>query len=340
MEAPSQVILRNRARLGAGPVLLAGMPADGLAAALRADGLEVRASSPERGVCNALSGQGIATAFECVPRVREDALVILRLPREKERFAMVLHALAASMAADARLWVVGEKRAGINSAAGLLERRFAAVSRLDSARHCGLYEAATPRQGAPFRLDAYATTLDVDSGPARLTLCSLPGVFAHGRVDEGTALLLDTLADCPLAGDVLDFACGTGIVGLSLLQRHAGLRLALLDASALALEATRRSLELNGLEARVVPSDGLRELAGTFDWIVSNPPFHRGVDDDLDTAADFFRRAGTFLRADGKIVVVFNRHLPYERWARDRFHLVRRLSQNRSFTVIQASKPV
>jgi 16S rRNA (guanine1207-N2)-methyltransferase len=341
MEATSQVILRNRENMGEGPVLLVDAPADGMVSALHDAGLAVRASNQEFGAFKSLSAQGLATAFEAVPSANGDeALVVLRLPREKERLAMVLHALAASMNPDARLWVVGEKRAGINSATRLLETRFATVRKLDSARHCSLLEARTPRECAPFSLEDYATTLRVDARPGDLVLTSLPGVFAHGRLDEGTALLRDTLDTCAVAGDVLDFACGNGVLGIGLLVGHAAARLTLLDASALAIEAARRSLALNACSARVLASDGLGELDGAFDWIVSNPPFHRGVDNDLDIAADFFRGAGTFLKANGRIVVVFNRHLPYERWIRERFRVVDRLAQSREYTVIQASKPV
>ena len=72
-------------------------------------------------------------------------------------------------------------------------------------------------------------------------------------------------------------------------------------------------------------------------WIISNPPFHRGVDHDLDIAADFYRRAGTFLAENGRIRVVFNRHLPYTGWARQSFNRVDCLAQTREFTVIEAS---
>ena len=340
MEATSQVILRNRQQLDDGPLLLVDMPADGLASKLSDAGRAVRGSNQDRGVFRTLSANGIATSFEPVPRAeRDEKQVILRLPREKERFALVLHALAASMNANARLWVVGEKRSGINSAPRLLEQRFSSIEKLDTARHCCLFEASSPRKCTPFHLDDYATSLQVETGLGRLKLCSLPGVFAHRRVDEGTALLLDTLKDCAVEGDVLDFACGNGIVGISLAAAPSRPRLTLLDSSALALQATQRSLVLNACTARLLASNGLNEVDGAFDWIVSNPPFHRGVDNDLDIAADFFKRAGTFLKTDGKIGVVFNRHLPYERWARDRFRFVHRMAQSRDYTVIMASKP-
>jgi 16S rRNA (guanine1207-N2)-methyltransferase len=87
-----------------------------------------------------------------------------------------------------------------------------------------------------------------------------------------------------------------------------------------------------------VASNGLAELDGRFDWILSNPPFHRGIRDDLHIAAEFFRRAGTFLNEKGRILVVFNRHLPYEGWLRNQFKNVNRLADTREFTVIEANK--
>ena len=105
------------------------------------------------------------------------------------------------------------------------------------------------------------------------------------------------------------------------------------------MASARASLDLNGVEGALLASDGASELEGRFDWIISNPPFHRGVDHDLDIAADFYRRAGTFLAENGRIRVVFNRHLPYEAWLREAFGRVERLSADRSFTVMQASKP-
>jgi 16S rRNA (guanine1207-N2)-methyltransferase len=73
---------------------------------------------------------------------------------------------------------------------------------------------------------------------------------------------------------------------------------------------------------------------------VSNPPFHLGVRDDLDIAADFFRRAGTFLNEKGKILVVFNRHLPYTGWIKEYFDHMEFLAKNREFCVVQATKPI
>jgi 16S rRNA (guanine1207-N2)-methyltransferase len=282
--------------------------------------------------------------------------VILHLPREKDRLALLLHAVAAQMpavdaraaaGAGARLWLVGENRAGVRSAARHLQRYFARITALDKARHCGLFEACGPTPGAPFQLDDYACAWRARHAGREIHLRTLPGVFAHGRLDRGTALLLDVLERLQPRGRVLDFACGSGVIGLALQAAAADkLSLTLLDASALAIESCRRSLAASGMDPAAVtllPSDGLAELpaatVGQFDWIVSNPPFHRGVRSDLDVAAAFFRAAGTFLRETGKMVVVFNRHLPYPGWLQDVFGRVERLAESGEFAVLEASRP-
>jgi 16S rRNA (guanine1207-N2)-methyltransferase len=124
-----------------------------------------------------------------------------------------------------------------------------------------------------------------------------------------------------------------------LLAASASAELTLLDVSALALEASTQSLSLNGLDAALLPSDGLAQLTGHYDWIISNPPFHRGVESNLEIAARFFREAGTFLTENGRIVIVCNRHLPYASWLRNYFGQVEQLDANDEFMIIQAVKP-
>jgi 16S rRNA (guanine1207-N2)-methyltransferase len=357
VETTSQLILRNEARLPRGAVVLIDAPRDGLLRQLQSRERAVRVSTHDFGNFRWFRAGGAAAAYEAVPTLAGDEqTIILHLPREKERLKMLLHAVAAQMNpaplidadtdAGARLWLIGENRAGIKSAGRYLQRAFERVATLDKARHCGLLEAAGPVPGLPFNVDDYARDWSVNHGGHEIHLRTLPGVFAHGRLDRGTALLLEALQGLHPSGRVLDFACGSGIVGLALLAAaECDLRPTLLDNSALAIESAQRSLTASGLDAQAVtllPSDGLCELgAGArFDWIVSNPPFHRGVRNDLDVAAEFFRHAGSFLAEQGKMVVVFNRHLPYAPWLQSAFQAVERLAESGEFTVMRLGRPV
>lgn len=347
MEGTSEVILRNAERMGAAPLLLVNAPRDGLGLALQSRP-DLRWSSQDFGDCGWLRSGGQSVRFEPVPTpAGDEGLIVLHLPREKERLAMLLHALAGAPRDAAveplRLWLVGENRAGIRSAGTQLRRWFDRVVALDKARHCGLWEATQPLPADAFVLDSYLRNWEIGFAGRAIRLCSLPGVFAHGRLDAGTALLLRALERLQLRGPVLDFACGSGVVGVALKCRTDAVEPVLLDSSAPALESSRRSLQANGLDpdhdARLLPSDGLAEVQGRFDWIVSNPPFHRGVGNDLEVAAQFIRGAGAHLSKTGKMVVVFNRHLPYTRWLGDAFGTVERLDETGEYQVVLAAGP-
>jgi 16S rRNA (guanine1207-N2)-methyltransferase len=339
LEAISQVILRNEGRLAAGPVLLVNPPRDTLVRQLQREGRSVRCATQDFGDYRWLESAGAAVAYGAAPEPDgSERTIILRLPREKELLHMLLHATADRMNAAATLWLVGEKRAGIKSAPRQLKQYFQKVAALDNARHCGLLTAAGAAVERPFDLADYTLDWSASHAGNDLQLHSLPGVFAHGRLDRGTALLLAVLARLRPQGRILDFACGCGIVGTALLAADESSQLTFLDSSALAIESSRLTLTANGMRGEVLPSDGLTEVRGCYDWIVSNPPFHRGVASDLDTAAGFFQSAGTFLAENGKIVIVFNRHLPYLRWLHSSFDRVERLAENEEFIVIQASR--
>lgn len=340
MENVSQLILRNASRLAEGPLLLLNAPRDALTQALRSDRRPVRHHCQDFGHFRWQRALDAEAEFSTAPTLAGDeAGAILFLPREKERLAMLAHALATQLADDVPLWLVGENRAGIRSAGRHLGRFFRRVGPLDKARHCALIAATEPLREPPFRIDDYVTRWAIEFAGQQIELRSLPGVFAHGRLDRGTALLLEALQRQRLGGRVLDFACGSGAVGLAALTLCPTCDLTVLDSLAPALDSSRLSLAANQREAVQVASDGLSELTGRYDFILSNLPFHSGVRSDLDVAAEFFRRAGTFLAENGRIIVVFNRHLPYWRWLDQAFVQVERLAGNDEFTVLQASRP-
>ncbi|MDT8320983.1 MAG: methyltransferase [Xanthomonadales bacterium] len=337
MQGVSEIILRNVASLPAGDLLLVNPPRDLLFRHLQDSGHRVRVSTQDYGDFRWLEGSGAQAAFDRVAQaVPDSGAALLFLPREKSRLELLLHGLAASLPADAQLWVSGENRAGIKSCPRHLQRFFDTVEKRDSARHCTLFSAAQPLRVPRFDLDDYEASWTLDAGGRRLEIKSFPGVFAHGRLDPGSALLLQALEALKPAGRVLDLACSAGVIGLSLLAAGRTVELTLLDVYSLALEASRRSLAANGLQATVLASDGLRELSGRFDWIVSNPPFHRGVGADLDVAADFFAAAGTSLSQSGTMLIVCNRHLPYFRGLQEYFRQVEECAGNREFRVLAA----
>jgi 16S rRNA (guanine1207-N2)-methyltransferase len=88
------------------------------------------------------------------------------------------------------------------------------------------------------------------------------------------------------------------------------------DSSAAALQATRATLELNGVPecAQVLASDCASAVCRLrFDVVATNPPFHQGLGVEYDVAQQFVRDAARMLNEGGRMYLVANRFIRYER---------------------------
>jgi 16S rRNA (guanine1207-N2)-methyltransferase len=127
-------------------------------------------------------------------------------------------------------------------------------------------------------------------------------------MDSGTEALLEALRSYPLAGQqVLDFACGAGLVGAFLSALQPQVRVELLDVDALALAAASENVP----GARLIHSDGFRALEDErYNLIVSNPPYHEGKAETGKIVESLVRGAPDHLVAGGSLVLVTQRRLP------------------------------
>ncbi|MCW8925705.1 MAG: class I SAM-dependent methyltransferase [Xanthomonadales bacterium] len=285
-----------------------------------------------------LQRSGATTGFGAFPDIAEQRYdwIILNLPRQKALLAMLLDCAATLLGDDGKLWLAGENRAGIKSAGKILETRFGKVRKLDSARHCTLFEASDVFGAAVFDPIEYRDQWLLDIGATRMKITSYPGVFAHGRLDTGTALLLEVLQKLTIEGEVLDFACGAGVIGACIAKTHEHASVTLLDNNALALRASQETLDTNQLSGTVLASHGLSELNGIFDWVISNPPVHAGVKTDSGLSVRLLESVHNHLRPGGHLIMVANIHLPYEKWLQKTFRRCRQLANDTHFKVIGA----
>ena len=83
------------------------------------------------------------------------------------------------------------------------------------------------------------------------------------------------------------------------------------DVSALAAYATTQTLALNGVNGSALLSDGLANVTGKFELIISNPPFHTGIATDYTVAEQFLSGAKQHLTKQGKLTIVANCFLKY-----------------------------
>lgn len=104
------------------------------------------------------------------------------------------------------------------------------------------------------------------------------GVFSKDYVDMGTKRLVEKVV-LPEEGDILDWGCGYGAIGISLAAAYPRVRVWMVDINERAVALARRNLKRNGIKnAFVLKSDGFAGLPDNlrFDAIVTNPPIHAG----------------------------------------------------------------
>ena len=278
-------------------------------------------------------------------------VVVIRLPRAREEFDMLLHMAAGALIPGGRLLVAGANDEGIKSSPRFIEPVFGPVKTLATGGHGRLLVALRPEHVAGLRsgLDAWRSVqplaLPWMPGSAEpVAWASYPGVFAHGRVDEGTAFMSLHLAPPTSASPalrVLDWGAGSGLIAAAVLASVPDAHLTLLDIDGLALDAAAHNLET--LSTPPVADDYLQSEGwqsaspeAKWDWIVANPPYHRGKSETLDAVAELVHGARLHLAPDGVLQFVVQRRLPVEPLLRRDFQHVAVVADEGAYRIWQA----
>ncbi|HVO71124.1 MAG TPA: class I SAM-dependent methyltransferase [Aggregatilineaceae bacterium] len=252
-------------------------------------------------------------------------VALLDLPRGRDHVRAYLWTAAGALRPGGQLYLAGSNNTGARSAirdAGVL---FGHAPVLGFKGGCRIALATRPdaltilaewAQTSPWQ--PQARSLARPEG--RYTIVTMPGVFSWEHLDDGCALLLDHLGVEP-GTDVLDIGCGTGIIGMAAARLGAA-QVTLIDDNLLAVRCTRASIQANDLADRctVVPGDVTGPVRDRqFDLVLSNPPFHEGREVATGTAGRIIHEGYAVLRPGGRLRIVANRFLPYDRVMRETF---------------------
>ncbi|HAT2609499.1 TPA: 16S rRNA (guanine(1207)-N(2))-methyltransferase RsmC [Kluyvera intermedia] len=302
----SEVLLRHSDDFEQSRILFAGDLQDDLPA--RLESVESRAWTQQYHQWQTLSRQmGDKAVFGLTldeAATGESDTLIYYWPKNKPEAQFQFMNLLSLLPVGTDIFVVGENRSGVRSAEQMLAE-FAPLNKVDSARRCGLYHGRLEKQPT-FDAQAFWDEYQLDG----LAIKTLPGVFSRDGLDVGSQLLLSTLTP-HTKGKVLDVGCGAGVLAAVLASHSPKVRLTLCDVSAPAIEASRATLAANGFEGDVFASNVFSEVTGRFDMIISNPPFHDGLQTSLEAAQTLIRGAVRHLNSGGELRIVANAFLPY-----------------------------
>lgn len=164
---------------------------------------------------------------------------------------------------------------------------------------------------------------------------TVPGVFSETKIDVGSALLVPHLSD--LKGEVADLGAGWGYLSRTILTNKAVTRLDMIEAEKTALDCAVENT--NDPRAVAHWADVLTFDGGTYDTVISNPPFHTSRDGDPELGRGFIATAAKILKPRGTFLMVANRHLPYEATLGTLFGHVEDLEGSGAFKLFKATRP-
>lgn len=290
-----------------------------------------------------VGGLEVGVFPDAPPPGRPYHIAVILIPKGRQLAQRWLARAAAALVAGGRLALVGPKDMGIQSMARDAEELLGGKGAVLGYKKGQRVIAFTRPEVLP---DAPAWTaqpgiapgtwalIHVDTPAGQFALKTLPGVFAYDGLDDGSRLLIENLS--VTADDkVLDLGCGAGVIGV-FAARCGACRVEMVDSNLLAVAAAQRNLADLGLEkASAYAGDALSETISTdFSLIVSNPPFHSGKAVDYHAAEAFIRQGSRALQPGGRMVIVANRFIRYDRLMGELFARVETLAVTGRFHVL------
>ncbi|HEY2222940.1 class I SAM-dependent methyltransferase [Actinomycetospora sp.] len=184
-------------------------------------------------------------------------------------------------------------------------------------------QPTTPSSPTPARLDVRGLSLEVTTDS---------GVFARGRLDKGTRVLLEHAPEPSAGGDLLDLGCGWGPISLWLATIRPTSTVWAVDVNSRALDLVRANAEAAGLgNVHACRPDEVPEDV-VFAGMWSNPPIRSGKAALHDLLVEWLPRVG------GPSYLVVSKNLGSDslaRWLGDQGYSVSRVSSNAGFRVME-----
>jgi 16S rRNA (guanine1207-N2)-methyltransferase len=177
--------------------------------------------------------------------------------------------------------------------------------------------------------------VDVVLADVAFTMATDRGVFSHGHLDTGTALLLREAPPPAARGNLLDLGCGSGAIALTLALRSPSATVWAVDVNERALSLTRANAKRNLVDnLRVVAPDDVPG-AVRFATIWSNPPIRIGKQALHHVLLRWLDR----LADDGTATLVVQKHLgadSLQRWLAEQGYHFDRIASRSGFRLLSA----
>lgn len=264
-----------------------------------------------------------------------------RVSKEKAVVHHVINQLSLRLKPGGRLWLFGGKQEGVKTYFSKARQRCGAgeLHKLGKGEFAAELVRAS-EVSEPLEDQCYLELRQMTVGGERFV--SKPGLFGWDKVDQGSAWLIESLAPVwerlRAAPRVLDLGCGYGYLSMHCARREIT-ALTATDNNAAALAACQRNLADCGVPHEVIAADAGDAVAGHFDLVICNPPFHQGFAVEGELTDRFLAAAACHLDPLGQAAFVVNRFVPLERKAGALFAEVETFADNGRFKLVRLARP-
>ena len=154
-------------------------------------------------------------------------------------------------------------------------------------------------------------------------------VFSKRGLDFGTRTLLENVGN--INGDVLDFGCGYGPIGIYLKKKF-NVNVDMIDINKRALNLAKKNAKLNNVDVMIFESNIYEQVTKKYDYIITNPPIRVGKK-ILD---EILIKTSEYLKENGHLVFVINKDQGAKSVMKDmeKYYNVNLIAKNKGFFVI------
>ena len=159
------------------------------------------------------------------------------------------------------------------------------------------------------------------------------GVFSKNGLDFGTRTLLENLDLDRLSGNVLDFGCGYGPIGI-FISKIKNIEVDMLDINLRSIELSKKNSEINKVKTNIFYSDIYENVDKKYDFIISNPPIRVGNDILYKILFD----AKKHLKTNGELWIVINKNQGAKTIMKklEEIYNVELITKNKGFYIIKS----
>lgn len=156
-------------------------------------------------------------------------------------------------------------------------------------------------------------------------------VFSKRGLDFGTRTLLESLEIEKIAGEVLDFGCGYGPIGIYI-KSNTNSSVDMVDINNRAINLAKKNAILNKVDVNVFESDIYSNIDKKYDYIITNPPIRVGK----KILYEILFGAKKHLKESGHLIFVINKDQGAKSAVRDleKEYIVNIINKNKGFYII------